>query len=751
MKNKKIPVVITFSLIVLFSVISLYAYNVDLRNKLTNEAKTTLSEIIEQQANNIYREINSQKEAIETDAALIANFENTNDILQAIEVIASNTEFEFVLISDLQGESLIDKGGRVNIKDREYFQQALNGETYVSEPIYSVVTGQLIVPISTPIVKDDKITHVLTGGFSVSRFSEMLYSSFGGKGYAFIINEKGDYIAKTENDYSLISIDNIFDSSINNGNDGFADLKTLEKNVKLRVSGETQFIKGSEKRVVHYKPLNINDWMLFVAIPEAVIYQNTYEITKTANILAALTIAGFGFLLFYAFNIQAKAKKVEESNNLKIEKITYGDKLLDTRNFLKFKIDAQNILNNSVNQVFIIIKLDIENFKLINKTFGYEIGDEVLLKVSEAIQFTMHDEEGIYARCGVDEFVIFLRKNSGENHEVNHLEVNEAFVRKFHELMGNTFNYKVKFKSGEYLIDNIANSNEDITDYFEKANFAHRIAKQSSTVDYVIYDDSVTQAAVRIKDIENRMEHALANDEFKINLQPKYSLKEENICGAEALVRWEILNCTYSSPNEFIPIFERNGFIMKIDLYMVAKVCETITEWIKLGMEPLKISVNISRLHLNDPGFVLELCNVVDRYEVDHKYIEIEITEYAILDNMEQFEVTLNNLHAEGFTVSMDDFGSGYSSLGVLKNLPVDAIKLDRSFFFNPNDEERAIIVVANIIRMAKELAIETIAEGIEEKYIIDKLRELGCDTVQGFYYSRPLQLDEFTKKYMIK
>ncbi|MEG2843722.1 MAG: EAL domain-containing protein [Ruthenibacterium sp.] len=199
-------------------------------------------------------------------------------------------------------------------------------------------------------------------------------------------------------------------------------------------------------------------------------------------------------------------------------------------------------------------------------------------------------------------------------------------------------------------------------------------------------------------------------------------------------------------PGAFISVLERNGFITKVDFHALYNVCCIIRDWIEAGITPVPVSVNFSRLHLGNRKFVRELCQVVDSVGIDRRWIEIEITETAIYDNIETLRILLNDLHQNGFTMSMDDFGSGYSSLGMLKDLPVDIIKMDGSFFTNQKDPERSKIVIGNIIRMAEELGIRIVAEGVEVQQQIDFLRELGCDMVQGYYYAKPMESVEFTQ-----
>lgn len=433
-----------------------------------------------------------------------------------------------------------------------------------------------------------------------------------------------------------------------------------------------------------------------------------------------------------------KIESFEYINQL--EKLAYYDELTGARTYHKFKKDAQSILENHPNKSHLLVKLDIDNFKLINQIYGYEKGNEILCYVAKAIEKTTRNENEIFARIASDEFIAMFCIEDGSVVP----NIHDAFINNFYSLMKEDLAFRFHFHNGRYIINPGDVANLDIMDMFEKVNIAHKASKLDESLQYVFYDESMTKDALHQKEVESKMEKALLNDEFLVYLQPKYFLNNETIGGAEALVRWENKNVDLFSPNAFISIFEKNGFITKLDIYMLHKVCAIIKNWIDSGIEPVTVSVNFSRLHLNNVSFVKELCEIVDSFNIARKYIEIEITETVIYDNIDTLEVWLSQLHKAGFSMSIDDFGTGYSSLGMLKNLPVDIIKMDRSFFVNQKDAERLKIIVGSVINMAANLGICIVAEGAEEKEHIDFLRELNCDMAQGFYYAKPMPVKDF-------
>ncbi|MEG1139883.1 MAG: EAL domain-containing protein [Lachnospiraceae bacterium] len=425
-----------------------------------------------------------------------------------------------------------------------------------------------------------------------------------------------------------------------------------------------------------------------------------------------------------------------------LEKLAFVDELTGSRSFYKFKEDARKILEEQRNQAHFLVKFDIDNFKLINQVYGYEKGDEVLQCIAAALEKTMQGEDEIFARISNDDFVALFANPDNLTIDAIH----DAFFQNFYQMMSEDFPFKCTFPQGLYLIEPSESCEPiDVMDLFEKVNMAHKASKLDKYKKFVIYDESLTQNALRVKEVENKMVLALERNEFIIYLQPKYDLEKGTVGGAEALARWNNENHELFFPSAFITVFEKNGFITKLDFYVLEKVCQRIKKWIAEGIEPIVVSVNFSRLHLSNTNFVQELCEVVDQVGIQRKYIEIEITETAIYDNIDTLGTLLEDLHTCGFTMSMDDFGSGYSSLGMLKDLPVDIIKMDRSFFVNQKDAQRSKIVVGSIIEMASHLGARIVAEGVEEQEHIDLLRELHCDLVQGFYYAKPMPEEEFT------
>jgi diguanylate cyclase (GGDEF)-like protein len=411
------------------------------------------------------------------------------------------------------------------------------------------------------------------------------------------------------------------------------------------------------------------------------------------------------------------------------------DSLTGCPNWIKFKRDCEKIFTTNQISHYAMIIFDIDKFKAINDLYGHQVGNEILTAIAEILEKHLKEEE-LFARMATDNFSMLMKyEGYGE------------FSQRVENLMREINRYSQKFivniSMGIYLI---GSEELDINTLSDRANMAKRSIKDNSQVSYAFYDESMRQVMILENEIENRMEMALRNDEFEVYLQPKYLFSDEQIIGAEALVRWNDPERGMLPPNDFIPLFEKNGFVKKIDTYMFEEVCKLLGKWQK-EMDQLTnmiISVNFSRLHLENMLLPEELLAITSRYHIDPKMIEIELTEGTIFDNDVQMVDIMNHLKDFGFHISIDDFGRAYSSLNTLKNLPADILKLDKAFFSESTDNVRGKKIITSMLNMAKDLDLITVAEGVETQEQVDFLKEKGCDIAQGFFYAKPMNVDEF-------
>lgn len=729
----------TISIIWVFTIImaGLWFYNDYIQERLGEQNCNTLKEILAQQMFNIDSKLAGDKLMIESYARLIGQIPLEKSVIQdTLNELTRNSSFEIFVFAYPDGKAFNNRGDDLNIAGRDYFREVLKGKTIISEPIQSKVRDAIIIAIATPVYKDSKVVGVLVGSYKTNYLDDLFLQSFDGMGYSYLTTNSGKIIAKSTNALSLIGSEtNVFKVWEQADFYMHDDLVTIYKNLANNIPGHARYDFKNEKRYLHYDTIATNNWNVFSIVPEQAAIKTSRMVMMASFFITTFIL--ISFLCFFLIILYVQKKHIRQ-----LENMVYFDELTGIPSLTKFKLDAAKILANNPNAKFLIVKNDVANFKLVNQSLGFNIGNKVLCGIAYAFNRCIKTKNEIIARTNTDEFLYLHEFISQEDF----IQRRDTFIHNFHNYMGNDFTYNIKFVAGHYRL--FTDNCTDISRAFECVNLAHRFAKQNS-LETCEYNNAIFEKALVKRDIENRMEKALSNNEFKVFLQPQYRLSDETIAGAEALVRWKADGLDIAYPGSFIPIFEENGFITKLDMYMFEKVCAIIKGWIDTGIKTMPISVNFSRHHLNNDSFVQELCHITNKYKVPHNLLEIELLESTIFENEDILEKVLEKLHDENFYLSMDDFGTGYSSLGLLKNIPVDIVKIDRSFFTTTKDAVRAKSVISNIIRMTKELGIITIAEGVETKSHAVLLKELGCDMVQGYYYAKPMPEEEFT--YLIK
>ena len=280
----------------------------------------------------------------------------------------------------------------------------------------------------------------------------------------------------------------------------------------------------------------------------------------------------------------------------------------------------------------------------------------------------------------------------------------------------------------------------------ERANIALNQVNGSHMMPYCVYEDKMWDRMLIEQKIMNELDSALDNEEFSLMLQPKFELENETIIGAEALVRWVNKEGERIQPGLFVPIFEKNGSIYELDKFMWESVCRQIRKWLDEGKKVLPVSVNVSRIDLYDPKLVNVLNKIVERYNVPKELFELEITESAYTGDPQMIISVVENLQKAGFRILMDDFGSGYSSLNMLKDIYIDVLKIDMGFLQRTDRTGRGTNILAAVVQMADSLKLPTIAEGVETKEQVDLLKSIGCNWAQGFYFSQPISVEDFSK-----
>ena len=410
------------------------------------------------------------------------------------------------------------------------------------------------------------------------------------------------------------------------------------------------------------------------------------------------------------------------------------DRLTGIPNRIRFYDFTQAAIQD-LRQTYAIVVFDVERLKGINDIYGITQGDEALKHVANVLK-ELYGEQKNYARLHSDVFAFYMTyRNKGDI-----IKEIEKIRKRIH---ANSFPFDIVTKFGIYLV---LDRSVPVNLMCDRAMMAERTVKGNIMRFCAFYDEHFRDEMLRAGQIEKDMERALKEKEYVMYLQPKYRLSDNSMCGAEVLCRWEHPDKGLIPPNDFIPLFEKNGFILKLDEYMWEEACKTIRKWIDEKKEPIPISVNISRYHLQHNDLERVLMHLIDKYQLTPEMLNLEITESLFLDNPEEMNRALERLQNLGFRLEVDDFGSGFSSLNLIRNISVDTIKIDKEFLDSEIATEKGKIVVNHTIDMAKDLHLQVIAEGVETKEHVDFLKESHCDVAQGFFFAKPMPLPEFEK-----
>ncbi len=404
---------------------------------------------------------------------------------------------------------------------------------------------------------------------------------------------------------------------------------------------------------------------------------------------------------------------------------------------LKFYQKVRQMLTEVQGEKFAFVRIDIDRFKMINNFYGIKEGDKVLKSIAqELIRISTAFDNFLYARLENDVFACCLPYKE-ENIEllVNALQLNLKKVNK---------DYNIKVSCGVYVINDY---NMDVSEMYDRAYLAAKNCKGKFVQNVAYYDESMIENMRQEQFIINEVNKALEEEQFAVFLQPKVNLVTGKPYGAEALVRWMHPERGMISPGEFIPIYERNGIIGRLDQYMWRSVCKLLRKWLDEGKNPDPISVNVSRVNIYNPHLVEIFNKLITEFQIPPHLLNLEITESAFMEDQALIMKTMHRLHELGFRIMMDDFGSGYSSLNILKDMEIDYLKIDMQFLqqdveFNGKGEK----VLTSIVRMAKWLHLPSIVEGVETAEQVDFLKCIGCEYAQGFYFAKPMPVADYEK-----
>ena len=723
---------------------AIYAFHL---KEYANSYRDVMSDFImsqtEQESESISHSFSGKCSVIEYATNSIANVRE-EEYLNVLPGILSNVKvaegFEYVVFINPMGTVYFSDGTTSN--DYDSASVMAKCDTMTRHTVFynteHYITNVPSVCIIAPISSNDEFKGYLCG---IANLSTMVETSEIRQDIVHdevILDESGRVVAmiNSKGEVKPIEEDVIFFDMAQSAMTAtaFADFaQQYNESISAGAPGKSYVATDDGKIMFIYYPIEgSNGWSVMDSYPEKSIQSKMTSMYTTA-VFIFMVIVGLmiiaGYTIYRYLNVERK----------KLNELEYLDGLTGVYNRNAFVNHSEKVMEENSNLPYYMICFDVVNFRIINETYGHERSDVIIKEMANACKEAFGHNEA-YGRLTADVFVACTLDDGEEDERIAYIEQRVA-----EEAKKVFINHPIKIKRGRY---EIVGSGESINRMIDKANIARKYVNINSNVLSCQYSEELMNDARKKEEIESKMERALANGEFKPFLQPKFDMSKNHISGAEALVRWIQADGSIVSPGDFIPLFEENGFVEKVDFYILEEICKYIRKMLDENREVYKVSVNQSRYLMNDPEYVNKVKDILLKYQIPLGLIELELTETVFFHEKDRMIKMMNDLKAMNVDLSIDDFGSGYSSFNILKDVPFDVLKIDREFLSDSVHTEKGKWILKEIIEMAHGLGMSVICEGVETQEQIDLLLSINCKFAQGFFYSRPIPMEEFIGKY---
>jgi len=708
---------------------------------VSEDARDMLNEIATQLEMRLQSAIASEIASLEFQAHFISRYADIQDprvmhILRE-EVDAASFIRLGVILPD--GNSVNTDGYVVNLAHREYFKKAMAGIPNISDVLrHTQDPDELIMAIAVPIRRGEEVVGVLRGARFVDEYARLLQiTTYGSVGYASVVKRTGEVVLANSSDKGDVLATSV----------PYVALPEYSEDPSLRVMsasmarGERGMIRhgqGDARRFVDYRPLGINDWYVVTVVME------TRMMGKVTTILKSTSRA---FIIVTAILLLTLALFVifRERRQALLERIAFVDSLTQLGTWERLLFETRHRLKDYARRGYSYVLIDIDKLKLINTSAGFPVGDLILKSMGRILLRCVESDE-LVVRVVNDRFAMLLRSEGPIGSRVGMI-LDKLNGLLFEEPLASRTTISLTFSCGIYPL---SEDDVSIQTVHDNAQIALETVKKHRITTYAYYDAALHRNMQRQQELARRFSHAISRREFIIHLQPKFRLADGRIVGAESLVRWNHPDLGLLPPSDFIGMLEEDGRIVELDAFVMREVCSLLVKWKHMGLDPLPIAVNISRVDAMSEQFAEQLDAIADEYGIQRSLMEFELTETAFSDQPERMLATVKRLQGFGFTVAIDDFGSGYSSLHLLKDLSVDTIKIDREFLKDLSSLKRSETVLKHILELARDLGMTVVAEGVEAQAQLEFLRAAGCHQAQGYFLSRPLPIGEFESRYPV-
>ena len=522
------------------------------------------------------------------------------------------------------------------------------------------------------------------------------------------------------------------------------------KHIHVRIGDEDLEIENLEEEYDDYVDIPI--WISFSVRngQETLFVQGMLHISEKdllAFVIIVITVTVIALITMILLLSRAIAGIHRQKKTINF---FFTDTVTGGRNWMYFILRGEQLLCRGKNKKskYAVVSLDLKKYRNYCLCHSVAEGEKLLRNVHDLLSTEVDKKSELFAHGESSNFALILRCEDEDRFKMRLYEL----IRKLEKLDND---HRFNFQAGVSVLDIITNDkgrivrrkSVNLDEEYNKALSARESLAESDESGVVIFGDKLVEEERWLDQVQEHQEKALNMEEFEVYYQPKYDPRSKELRGAEALIRWQSPELGFVSPGRFIPIFEKNGFITNIDHYMISHVAADQKRWMDDGLKCVPVSVNVSRAHFAEEDLAEQIRDMIDKAGTPHNLIEIELTESAFFDDKKAMVNTINKLKEYGFAVSMDDFGSGYSSLNSLKDMPLDVLKLDAEFFRGDESDGRGRIVVSEAIKLAQSLNMRTVAEGVEIKEQVDFLASEGCDMIQGYYFAKPMPKNDYRNR----
>ena len=683
------------------------------------------------------------------------------------EIIKKQKGLDYLTIAivDKEGTAHYPNGNTLDLSDRGYIKKSLNGEFNISPVLTSRVTRRPVMMIAQPIYREGRVV-----GSIIARLNPKFLTEFIGAESSevyniyFVLNENGNIVLHSEEEYKSRHYNFLTFQEKNYGYEGFKSI--IKKSYNLD-NGLGSFIKDGEKIYIGYSNIESLNWRFYLGFYEKNALKNLKHldfIFIMIGLICSVILAMIAWFITKSFtqpviemsNLFKKAAegdltvksdynkddelgKASKSFNKMMDKIrslTYFDPVTDLRNEQVLRKDFKENIEKEKELKKNIMVIQINKFSKINEMFGYKKADVLLKLISNKILEILPNEANLYKGKN-EQFIIFFED---EVIDENLAAIGENIIKRFEnpiKMENDIVNIDLKIGISEFSKDGF-----EIENLIKKAVFASNSTKNKKGKNILFFKEELYDENLEIQNLIKKIKKAIKNDEMFLNFQPIYGLKNMTVKEIEVLIRWEDADEGIISPGKFIPVAEENDLISKIDFWVIKKALFQIKKWKVAGLSLVPISINISSDTFERNDFEDYLVELSNYYEIENEYIQLELTERTFLNDIDKTINKFKRLRKKGFKIAIDDFGVGYSSLSYLVKLPIDYLKIDKSFIKDINSSNQAKTIVSTLVDMGMKLDVEVISEGIETKEELDYLLDIKCDNGQGYLMNKPLDFE---------